>query len=268
MPLAGPRKSGAFFVESGGVRRFRLYWWEGVLLSLSGALALVFLIAGDVLAGVVLFCLVALATAGRVQIPERNVAGGYARTRSYLLAAQWLSLFSIYGVCLYLSWLMWLDHWTRDFHGKVAFWLLIGFGFFLVRETRRIGDRANDWWWGAEMEREVARRLEPLRDEGWMVAHDIPREGGGNVDHFVSGPSGAFAIETKRGRNRAASRNQAVSGAVWAREKFGERRWVTGILCVGTDPPAKPIKQGHVWILGVDDLAGFVRRPVDFTRRA
>ena len=168
--------------------------------------------------------------------------------RAYLLAAQWLALVSIYGVCLYLSWLMWLDHWSRDFHGKVAFWLLIGFGFFLVRETLRIGDTANDWWWGGEMEREVARRLDPLRDEGWMVVHDIPREGGGNVDHFVSGRGGVFAIETKRGRNRAASRNQAVSGAVWVREKFGERRWVTGLLCVGTDPPARPIKQGHVWV--------------------
>ena len=66
-------------------------------------------------------------------------------------------------------------------------------------------------------------------------------------------------LETKRGRDRAGSRGQAVSNAVWAKEKFGER-WVTAILCVGTDPPPLPAKQGYVWVVGVTDLVPLLRR--------
>jgi hypothetical protein len=88
----------------------------------------------------------------------------------------------------------------------------------------------------------------------------VRKDGGGNVDHFVSGPTGAFAIETKRGANRAAARNQAISNAVWAKDKFGSR-WVTAILCVGTEPPPQPVRQSHAWVLGTADLIEFLRRP-------
>jgi hypothetical protein len=79
-------------------------------------------------------------------------------------------------------------------------------------------------------------------------------------DHFVSGPYGAYAIETKHGRNRAADRNQAIANAVWAKEKFG-LRWVNAVLCVGTDPPSEPIKQGHAWVIGSRQLVEFLRQP-------
>ena len=55
------------------------------------------------------------------------------------------------------------------------------------------------------MEREVERVLDSLRAEGWVVTHDIAKEGGGNIDHFVKGPFGAFAIETKAGANGASA---------------------------------------------------------------
>ena len=104
------------------------------------------------------------------------------------------------------------------------------------------------------------KRLEwMLRAEGWSIAHDLPRDSGGNVDHFVTGPRGAFAIETKKGRNRAGARGQAASNAAWAKEKFGER-WVNAILCVGTDSPPQPTKQGYVWVVGVADLVPLLRR--------
>jgi hypothetical protein len=238
----------------------RLRWWEGILFCLAAALAVLFLLGGEIAAGLVLLALTVVFFGWRAQIPERNVAGGYARTRALLLLAQWASLLTIYIVCVWLVWVMHRDHWTRDHHGRVAFWLLVGFGFFLVRETLRIGERGGDWWQGSGMEREVARRLDTLRSDGWLVIHDVPRDTGGNVDHFVAGPTGAFAIETKLGRNRAASRGQAVSNAVWAREKFGERRWVTAVLCVGTDPPEQPLRQGHAWVLGLEDLMAFLRR--------
>jgi hypothetical protein len=91
------------------------------------------------------------------------------------------------------------------------------------------------------------------------VTHDIKKDRGGNVDHFVSGPNGAFAIETKRGTARAADRNQAIWNAVWAKEKFG-LRWVTAVLCVGTDPPTSPVQHGHAWIVGTDQLVDLLRR--------
>jgi hypothetical protein len=108
------------------------------------------------------------------------------------------------------------------------------------------------------MEREVAHKLDVLREQGSSVAHDLKKDFGGNVDHFVTGPTGAFAIETKSGKNRAAARNQAISNAVWAKEKFGHR-WVTAVLCVGTEPPPQPHKHGHVWVTGTDDLAQLLR---------
>jgi hypothetical protein len=142
----------------------------------------------------------------------------------------------------------------------VAFWDLAGLAFFLAREIWRVGGDAGNWFVGSETEREVARLLDPLRAQGWLVTHDVRKDGGGNVDHFLSGPTGAIAIEAKRGANRASSRNQAVANAVWTKEKFGQR-WVTAILCVAADPPPQPMKQGHVWMLGMDDLPAFLHTP-------
>jgi hypothetical protein len=72
--------------------------------------------------------------------------------------------------------------------------------------------------------------------------------------------TGAYAIESRSGRNGATARNQAIANAVWVREKFGQR-WVTAILCVGDDPPSQPVKQGHAWVLGTADLERFLRKP-------
>jgi Nuclease-related domain len=238
----------------------RLRWWEGTFLAVAAAPVLLFLLAGEIAAGLVLLALTVVFVAWRAQIPERNVAGGYARMRALLLLAQWAALLTIYGICLWLAWDMYRHHWTRDHHGRVAFWLLVGFGFFLVRETLRTGERSGDWWQGSQMERDVARRLDILRDDGWLVIHDVRRDTGGNLDHYVAGPTGAFAIETKLGRNRAAARNQAISNAAWAKSKFGVR-WVSAILCVATDPPPKPIQQGHAWVVGPEQLLDFVQQP-------
>jgi hypothetical protein len=224
-----------------------------------GTLALLFFLAGSPVPGLVLTALVAVAFASRAQIPERNEAGGYARTRSILLSVQGAALAAIYVLIVVAFFVMWREHWTRDRHGTVAVYALAGLAFFLVRECFRLNTDADNWWMGSEMERQVAGHLEELRAEGWTVVHDLPRDRGGNVDHFVTGPRGAFAIETKRGRDRAGSRGQAVSNAVWTKEKFGER-WVTAILCVGTDPPPQPMKHGYVWVAGLTDLVPLLRR--------
>lgn len=231
---------------------------EGLLLCLPGGLSVFFLLSGQIAAGLVLAAVVVVLAASRAQIPELNVAGGYARTRAFLLIGKWVALFVIYGVVVWLFFVMHEEHWTRDRHGMVAFWALLGFSLFLAREIYRVGEQALNWLLGSAMEREVARELDPLREEGWLITHDIRKDRGGNVDHFVTGPTGAFAVETKRGRPRVSDRGQAISNAIWAKKKFG-LPFVAAILCVGTDPPAAPEQHGPVWVLGKEQLVEFLR---------
>lgn len=58
---------------------------------------------------------------------------------------------------------------------------------------------SKDWHWeeGARGEFLVGEELEKLYKEGFHVFHDYYSVGRGNVDHFIVGPSGVFAIETK-----------------------------------------------------------------------
>lgn len=58
-------------------------------------------------------------------------------------------------------------------------------------------DQALRWGKGGNAEIAVGAELELLRHEGYAVMHDLDRVVAGNVDHFVSGASGAFMIETK-----------------------------------------------------------------------
>jgi len=242
------------------MQALRLRWWETTLLIPFALLGVLFLLAGEVIALVVLAAVLAVALASRATILERNRAGGYARTRGWLEFARACALFVIYGVIVFFFFVARHEHWSHNTRGTVAVWALGGLAFYLVRDILRIGDSANNWLLGSDMERKVAAVLEPLREQGWLVTHDIKKDRGGNVDHFVSGPTGAYAIETKRGRPRAADRNQAIWNAVWAKEKFGQR-WVTAIVCAGTDPPPRPVQQGHAWVLGTSDLVEFLHRP-------
>jgi Nuclease-related domain len=231
------------------------------LLLLPALLSVLFLVGRQFLVGVVLAALVVVVVVSRAEIRERNVAGGYALTRGYLQLVKGFALLAVYAVIVALFFIIRADHWTSDTRGRVAMWALIGLSFFLVREILRLGEEAGRWLRGGEMEVAAASALDVRRGEGWLVTHDVKKDRGGNVDHFVSGPSGAFAIETKTGRGSAADRNQAVWNAVWAKEKFGQR-WVSAVLCVGSEPPSQPEKRGHVWVLGRADLVAFLRSGV------
>jgi len=193
----------------------RVRSWEGLLLCLPGALSVFLVIGGEGVAGLVLAAVVLMLAVSRAQIQERNVAGGYARARAFLLLGRWLALTVIFGVVLWLFYVMHSGHSTVDQHGRVAFWALLGFSLFLVREVYRVGEDAIGWMLGSDTERAVAREIDPLRDQGWLVTHDIRKDFGGNVDHFLTGPNGAFSIETKRGRPRTSDRGQAISNAIW-----------------------------------------------------
>lgn len=84
--------------------------------------------------------------------------------------------------------------------GKIGFWstnfvtvLVIGILLFIDKKTDRINAT---WGEGARGEFRVGEELDKLHKDGFHVFHDW-YSGRGNVDHFVVGPQGVFAIETK-----------------------------------------------------------------------
>lgn len=231
----------------------RIRWWEIVIATILVLVALLWLAGGLYVPALVLLFLLTFAIASRAEVIERNVAGSHARTRAILAFVRAVALAAILvlvGVLLVVA-----DRrdWVDETPGLVAIVALSGLAIYLLRDMERYGDEAVNYLLGGRAERQVAHQLEPLRELGWTIAHNVPREGRGNLDHFVSGPTGAFAIETKSGRFRAADRGQAISNAIWAKEKFGER-FVTAVLCVDTDPPEQPRRELHgkseCWVLG------------------
>ena len=237
----------------------RLRWWETVAFVLPLLAAALFYLSGSWVGGTVVLSGIAFFAALRAHVVERNIPGFYARVRGTLLLVRATALLAVYSVLVYGFWVMHREHWTRDRHGLVAFYASAGLAIFLIREIRQLGNEGERWLKGGEGEEAVAEQLDPLRSDGWVVVHNVPRDdSGGNVDHFASSPTGtAFAIETKTGGPRVADRGQAISNAIWAKEKFGVR-YVEAVLCVGTGPPAEPTSVRHgkstVWIVGLDDL--------------
>lgn len=69
----------------------------------------------------------------------------------------------------------------------VVLWVVVG------RRIERIDAR---WGAGAKGEFRVGKELERLHKEGFHVFHDW-YSSKGNVEHFVVGPQGVFAVETK-----------------------------------------------------------------------
>lgn len=237
----------------------RLKWWEALLGTPVLLLALLFFLAGTVAPGVVTTAVLVLLIAWRAEVVERNVAGGYARTRAWLLGIAWIAMAAIYAVLLLGFWIANRDHWTRTRPGTVAVYACTGLALFLAREMIRRSDEALDFLFGGNAERRVAAVLDELRKPGWDVVHDVKKDFGGNVDHLVLGPTSAFAIETKSGRESARARGQALANAAWAKEKYG-RRWVNAVLCVLTDAPPRPKKVGQAWVTGIDDLKETITR--------
>jgi hypothetical protein len=237
----------------------RLRWWETIALVPPLLATALFYVAGHWIGGTVLVSVTAFFAASRLHVVERNVAGFHARTRGTIVLLRAAALFAVYVVLVYGWWVMQREHWTRDRQGLVAFYATAGLAVFLLREIRQLGNESERWLKGSETEEAAAARLDPLRAEGWVIVHNVLRDdGGGNVDHFASSPTGiAFAIETKSGRPRVVDRGQAISNAIWAKEKFGAR-FVNAVVCAATEPPDKPTNMKHgnatVWIVGPDQL--------------
>lgn len=108
----------------------------------------------------------------------------------------------------------------------VALWLA---ALYVGRKGLKRGNHYLGWFG----ERMTAEELEPLREKGWKIFHDVPVERGGyecNIDHVAVGPGGVFAIETKmrrKGRARPGRKDHEVfyDGETlswpWAEDAYG-----------------------------------------------
>ena len=248
----------------------RLRWWESAALAPPLVLGTLFLAAQAWVAGVVLVALVAVVATSRAHIMERNVAGFHAKTRGQLILLRASGLLAIYFTLVALLFVMRIHHWTKSSQGQVAFYASVGLALYLIRDVWRAGNEATDWILGGDAEARVAAELDPLRESGWTVIHNVLREGRGNVDHVVIGPGGDYAIETKSGKYRPTDRGQAVSNAIWVKEKFS-RRYVTAVLCVGKDPPAEPqlVRHGNstLWVAAPEQLRALIEEQPSVRRQ-
>lgn len=137
-----------------------------------------------------------------------------------------------------------------------AILLAIGGGFSLI-SAWRIASRARSFALGAAAEEEVGRLLDRL-GVPWLVEHDVPKDGGGNIDHILHSPAGIYLIDTKRSRYRDKDFDQARRHAAWAHRQFGGSRTIS-VICLQRSDLAPELVQG-VWIVGAGQLQSFLLR--------
>ena len=202
----------------------------------------------------------------RVTILESDGrAGGYGRRtawQSYLrVAFLYVAFIATVGVLVEA----WLAHWQRTTQGDVAVVALLAIELLLAREIVPGLEEAINRRKGYRTEEAVGAELKPLSDLGWLVTHDWKKPRGGNVDHIVCGPGGAFAIETKSSRFRWRSLSQAAGNAAEIKKTLGVR-WVQGVLCVD-DPEQAPTKRDPVWVVSRQEIRQWLlaqhNKPVD-----
>jgi Nuclease-related domain len=125
------------------------------------------------------------------------------------------------------------------------------------------------WLKGSTAEVAVGETLEALRWERYIVMHDIPQRGEGNIDHVVSGPNGVYLVETKFARYLPVHLRKAKRQAARLHDELGV--WVTPVVCLATRH-TRSYRRDGVWVVSRDELADWIRaqanEPVDFDRLA
>lgn len=122
---------------------------------------------------------------------------------------------------------------------------------------------------GRNGEAVVGDALEGLRWERYIVLHDVPFPGQGNIDHLVSGPNGVFLVETKFGSYLPVHLKKAKRQAAKLSGDLGVP--VTPVLCVAATKNGT-YRHGGVQVVGFDALLPWIRAqsnaPVEFERLA
>ena len=122
---------------------------------------------------------------------------------------------------------------------------------------------------GRNGEAVVGEALESLRWERYIVLHDVPFAGEGNIDHLVSGPNGVYLVETKFGSYLPVHLKKAKRQAAKLAEDLGVL--VTPVLCVNSSEGG-PYRHVGVQVVGFDALLAWIQAqsnpPVEFERLA
>lgn len=122
---------------------------------------------------------------------------------------------------------------------------------------------------GRNGEAVVGERLEDLRWERYIVLHDIPFAGEGNIDHLVSGPNGVFLVEAKFGSYLPVHLKKARRQAAKLSDDLAVP--VTPVLCVNAGE-GSPYRHGSVQVVRFEALLPWIREqsnpPVEFERLA
>ncbi len=215
--------------------------------------------------GIALLCADALWLLTRVEIVEKQAGPGrYATLRGRLGVVRVCCVFVIYIAVVYGLFIV-----HHDLNGNarvavVANFALAGFAFLLFGELQRSGNDTVNWLFGARAERKVGLPLNQFADRGWLVLHGYRKDRGGDIDHVLCGPNGAYIIETKSYGFRGRDVRQTALNAWWFRQKLGVP-WVTGVLCVDEDRP--PEQRDRIWVVSHSDLIRWLEKqrnqPVD-----
>lgn len=112
------------------------------------------------------------------------------------------------------------------------------------------------WRRGWAAEKSVGEELNRLRRDGFVVMHDIPQRGEGNIDHIVSGPTGAYLIETKARAYEAQQLVKARRQAAKLQAELGT--WVTPVICLH-DRDTKPFRHERVWIVPRQHIVAWIQ---------
>jgi hypothetical protein len=130
---------------------------------------------------------------------------------------------------------------------------------FLVvfwRLPDKLGDDLDLWVLGNEAERAIGDLLNELRNEGFIVMHDIEQHGEGNIDHLVSGPTGVFMIESKSKGYLTKALGKAKRQAWKIHDEIG--CFVVPVICIH-ERDQKQFTHKKVWIVPEQHLLDWIR---------
>jgi len=123
-----------------------------------------------------------------------------------------------------------------------------------------IGERKSDlavrWRRGWVAEKTVGEELNRLQRDGFIVTHDVPQRGEGNIDHIVRGPTAAYLIETKAQAYQHEQLAKARRQAAKLSAELGT--WVTPVICLH-DRDSTPYRHQRVWIVPRQHIVDWIR---------
>lgn len=87
--------------------------------------------------------------------------------------------------------------------------------------------------------------------------HDVEQQWEGNIDHIVSGPTGAYMIETKARYYQDEALRKARRQAAKLHKELGV--WVTPVICISARDVSLSRREG-VWVVPQQHVVDWIRR--------